>query len=409
MALPDSSEAADIARRMIRRLHRLPEPEMREAVLAERLCALPSEGAVAVMFAMVHLIRPGELSSTLAMHALSEVLGEMGPIEYERRADWYRAARLMGHDSLAKMLLPREAKLKPPKTYAASDPVALYLKRPVPLGEKRFLARGKDKNLLERLLLDPSPLVVRNLLKNPNLTEEWVLRLATRRPAAPEILYEITDNRRWFGRYRVRLALARNPYTPTDLAIRCVPELQVPDLKDMAFDGTLHDEVQQAAMEELGRRRPDRAARKARKSAEEALVRGGGGDLGAVRRSAAGIRGTSVAEGFSRLGGDLDLVLPGQGLLEIDDPLAEGIAQLGDLSGTEDEHDDRQDDEELGAAEAYGEGHLVHDGPSVAAGGSEDQNEDVVQSVGPGRNGEAAQQEQRREEQAGEGAKYERL
>ena len=393
LALPRPDEAAEIARRMIGRLHRLPEPEMRAAVLAERLCALPVEGAVEVMSALVELIRPGELSSTLAMHALSEVLGEKGPVDYERRSDWYREARRLGHDALAKMLLPREAKRRPPKVHAASDPVAVYLKRPVPLGEKRFLARGKDKNLLERLLLDPHPLVVRNLLRNPNLTEEWVLRIATRRPVAPEILHEVTQNRRWFGRYKVRLAVARNPYTPTDLAIRCVPELQAPDLRDMAYDGTLHEEVRQAAKEELDRRRPGRPARN----------KASGGAVAAVgRRSAAGVRGTPVTDGFGRLGGDVDLVLAGQGLLEVDDPLAEGVSELRDLPGAEDEQDDGQDDEELGAAEADGEGHLVHDGRRVAPGGSEDQNEDVVQGVGPDGDGEGPDHEEPGEQDAGE-------
>lgn len=366
---------------------------MRTAVLAERLYALPVPGAVEVMSAMVELIRPGELQSTLAMHALTEVLGEKGPVDYERLADWYREARRLGHDGLANMLLPREAKLKPPKLHAASDPVAVYLKRVVPLGEKRFLARGKDKNLLERLLLDPHPLVVRNLLRNPNLTEEWVLRIATRRPVAPDILYEVTLNRRWFGRYRVRLALARNPYTPTDLAIRCVPELQVPDLRDMASDGTLHPEVCQAATDELERRRPTRPRRD-----EES----GGAVAGGVRRSAVGVRGTPVTDGFGRLGGDVDLVVAGQGLLEVDDPLAQGVAELGDLSGAEDEHDYGQDDQELGAAEADGEGHLVHDGLSLAPGGSEDQNQDVVQGVGPDGDGERAEHEQAGEQDAGE-------
>ncbi len=379
---------------MIGRLHTLPEAEMRAAVLSERLCALPVEGAVKVMFAMVELIRPGELSSTLAMHALTEVLGEQGPVDYERRSDWYRQARQQGHEALAKMLLPRGAKLAPPKVHAASDPVAVYLKRPVPLGERRFLARGKDKNLLERLLLDPHPLVVRNLLANPNLTEEWVLRLATRRPTAPDILFEVTKNRRWFGRYKVRLAIARNPYTPTDLAIRCVLELQVPDLRDMACDGTLHEEVQRAAKEELDRRRPARPPRDV-EAADSGLVVSG------VRRSAVAVRGTPVTEGFRRLGADVDLVLTGQRLLEVDDPLAQGVAQLGDLAGAEHQHDDGQDHEQLRAAEADGEGHLVHGG-SVSPGGSEDQNEHVIQGVGPDGDREGPDDEQAGEQGAGE-------
>jgi len=359
-------EAVEVALRIIGRLHRLPEPAMRTAVLAERLLCLPVEGAVEVMSALVELIRPGELPSTLAMLALSEFLGEGAGLDYDRRADWYRAARRGGHDSLARMLLPREAKLKPPKTHAASDPVAVYLKRQVPLGEKRSLARGKDKHLLERLLLDPHPLVVRNLLLNPALTEDWVLRIATQRPVSPTILREVSDSAGWFGRYRVRLALARNPYTPTDLAIRCVPELQAPDLLDMASDGTLHAEVCLAASEELGRRRPARV-----KPEGPSRVVGGG-----RRRSATGIRGRPFTDGVPGGGGDVDLVLTGDGTLEVDDPLPQGVAELGDLSSAEHQDHDGQDDEELGTPEADGEGHLVH-GRTVSGRPSEGQRSSV--------------------------------
>ncbi len=360
-----AAEAAEVALRIIGRLHRLPEPAMRTAVLAERLLCLPVEGAVDVMSALVELIRPGELPSTLAMLALSEFLGEGAGLDYDRRADWYRAARRGGHDSLARMLLPREAKLTPPKTHAASDPVAVYLKRQVPLGEKRSLARGKDKHLLERLLLDPHPLVVRNLLLNPALTEEWVLRIATQRPVSPTILREVSDSAGWFGRYRVRLALARNPYTPTDLAIRCVPELQAPDLFDMADDGTLHSEVRLAASEEFGRRRPARI-----KPAGPSRVVGGG------RRSAAGVRGRPISDGLGGGGGDVDLVLTGDRPLEVHDSLAQSVAELGDLRSAEHQDHDGQDDEEFGTAEADGEGHLVH-GPTLSGRPSEGQRSDV--------------------------------
>jgi hypothetical protein len=379
------SEAATIAQRIIGRIHKLPDPAMRVAVLAERLRRLPAAGAVDVMSAMVELIRPGNLPSTLAMHALSEVLGEKGPIDYERRADWYRQARHLNHDALALMILPREAKLKPPKLHAASDPVAAYLKRQVPLGEKRSLARGKDKDLLERLLFDPNPLVLRNLLGNPTLTEEWVLRVATRRPVAPDILHEVTQSRRWFGRYKVRLAVARNPYTPTDLAIRSVPELQVPDLKDMVTDGSLHEDVRRAASEELARRRPVQKRKRKTPASDAGEPSGGVGTRG--RRSASGIRGAPVTEGFGRVGGDVDLVLAGEGLLEVPDALAHGVAELRDLCGPEDQDHDGQDDEQLRAAEAEGEGQLVHRA-TVSPDLSEHQNEDVVQGVGPDRDGE---------------------
>jgi len=347
---------------------------------------------VDIVAALIGQIRPGDLASTLAMHALADLLGDDGLIDYERRTDWYQVARLRGHEALTRMLLPRAARLEAPKVHAQSDPVAAYMERPVPLGERRSLARGKDKDLLERLLLDPHPLVIRNLLENPALTEEWVLRLVTRRPVRTEVLAEVAASRRWFHRYRVRLALARNPYTPTDLSVRCVPELQTPDLADMAQDGGLHEEVVMAAREELGRRRPERP-----RSGRRLVSRATG------LRSAAAVRGRPVAEVLGRLGGDVDLVLAGEGLLEVADPLAEGVAELGDLPRSEDEDDDAQDHQELREPDTERERQLVH-APRVPPGRLEDQHEHVVQGVGPDGHGEGAQREQAGEEHAGEEA-----
>ena len=51
------------------------------------------------------------------------------------------------------------------------------------LGERKFLARRPDRQSFERLLADPHPQVLRQLLGNPHLTEMDIVRLLTLRPA----------------------------------------------------------------------------------------------------------------------------------------------------------------------------------------------------------------------------------
>ncbi len=94
--------------------------------------------------------------------------------------------------------------------------------RVLTLGERKSLARRQDRDTVERLLLDPHPEVIRRVLTNPRLTEDHVVRLASRRPCPPAVLTEIARATRWSGRARVRLSLVLNPSLPEDIAVRLV-------------------------------------------------------------------------------------------------------------------------------------------------------------------------------------------
>ncbi|MEM2914454.1 MAG: hypothetical protein QXH91_03510 [Candidatus Bathyarchaeia archaeon] len=115
------------------------------------------------------------------------------------------------------------------------------------LGERKYLARKPDPNLIDKLTYDLEPLVVRDLLKNPMLTESQVVKIAARRPNKPEILEEIFNNAKWVARYQVKLALARNPYTPPRIALGILPFLTEQDLIGAAKDQTLHESVRNRA------------------------------------------------------------------------------------------------------------------------------------------------------------------
>ncbi len=118
--------------------------------------------------------------------------------------------------------------------------------RPLSLGERKSLARRRDRNLLARVLRDPHPDVVRILLDNPALTELDVVRLCARRPISPAALSEVFRHPRWICRYRVRRTLALNPYTPEELALQILPHLTSADLKAVACSGALSERVRAA-------------------------------------------------------------------------------------------------------------------------------------------------------------------
>lgn len=86
--------------------------------------------------------------------------------------------------------------------------------RELTVGERRSMARSPNRKVLEKLLRDPHPLVLRQLLGNPRLTEDDVVRLAARRPLSSAIVEVLADSPRWLRRPRVRLTLLLNPGTP---------------------------------------------------------------------------------------------------------------------------------------------------------------------------------------------------
>jgi hypothetical protein len=101
--------------------------------------------------------------------------------------------------------------------------------RPLSLGERKSVARSRDRALLARVLRDPHPDVIRILLGNPHLTEPDVVRLSARRPVHGDVLREVCKSPRWVVRYGVRLALVKNPHLPLALALRFVPQLTSTD------------------------------------------------------------------------------------------------------------------------------------------------------------------------------------
>jgi hypothetical protein len=117
----------------------------------------------------------------------------------------------------------------------------------LPLGVMRSRARlTRNIDELERLAIVSNPLVVREVLKNPRLTEPLVIRIAARRPARPEPLVEIWRSS-WAVRPGVRRALAFNPYLPPDVGAKLVPLLTKADLVELRDDGGVHPVLREQA------------------------------------------------------------------------------------------------------------------------------------------------------------------
>ncbi len=125
------------------------------------------------------------------------------------------------------------------------------LGRPLTLGERKSLARRGDRDLIARVLRDPDPSVIRILLGNPALTENDVVRLCAARPLPPLVQREVFRSPRWVTRYRVKLTLVLNPYTPLDVALQLVLHLSRQDQHRIAHSEDLSGVLRDACRRRL--------------------------------------------------------------------------------------------------------------------------------------------------------------
>jgi len=223
------------ARALARRLSALEEGPIRTRAAARALASEGAAGAAQRLADAVALAGEGEVALAAA---LGDALLRPGPeLVYEQVAALYAAAVAGGHETVRSLLVapPPQRTYREPRDRA--DPGAGHLT----LGHKKALARGdRDPDLLARLAAEGEPVVVRELLKNPRLTEELVVRIAARRPCRPETLRCIHDDRRWRTRQAVVRAIALNPFAEPELVAKLLPRLGTRDLDAMAADGSLH-------------------------------------------------------------------------------------------------------------------------------------------------------------------------
>ena len=119
--------------------------------------------------------------------------------------------------------------------------------RPLTLGERRALAIQPSRAILERVLVDPHPMVAARLLGNPKLTEAEAVRIAARRLVPPALLAEVARHDRWRLRRRVAAALAHNPLTPHEFAVTLLPGLDARAVRDVFADVQLSQALRTAA------------------------------------------------------------------------------------------------------------------------------------------------------------------
>ncbi len=228
----------------------LPEERMRLVSLAERLKKLApadaarfldllhnSANARAVARVLPVLVNPEGLKKELGQGACRAVCAaaiELG---------------LAGVSRLFTDLPPRKQGLA---GYTMEEEAKMEM---MTLGQRRAMSKSLEKDTLDRLLSDPDPMVIGNILNNPRVTEKEVVKVASRRPNSPAILKLIAGHRVWSKRQGVKRALAMNPYAPPRTAIGLLASMPSAELEAISKDDTLHAQVRSHAAELVEQRK----------------------------------------------------------------------------------------------------------------------------------------------------------
>jgi hypothetical protein len=229
--------------KMVKRLRAVADPKLHHAVV-DRFLDASSAGEVveAIRLLMADVDRPGFRA---AYQAVVSFFVLRGGLRYRRTEELYRAAFSAGYAPV-KFLLLRAPPVKTARDdEVLPDPELLE----VPLGIRKTMARGNERDMLLRLIRDPSVPVVQIILQNPKVLESDVVRLAARRPNTVPVLESVAKHSRWNSRYEVLRALVQNPYTPTSLAVSLVPFMVGKHLREVAQDNRLHSGLRASALD----------------------------------------------------------------------------------------------------------------------------------------------------------------
>jgi hypothetical protein len=235
----------DQALELAKRLHGLDGgPDLRRKAAARTLAGLHPTDATQLIAELLGLSKEGSEPARCVLASFVSALGQEArdlPHAHQLR----RLARLQELPQVADLFAEGPAARVLDERAAARRDAQLFTQT---LGFLKTQARlVTDPDQMAKLAAASSGEIVRELLRNPRLTEPWVVRMAARRPARPETLVEVWRNPRWFARHAVKRALVFNPYLPPEVGAKIVPLLSQTDWRELSSDTAVHPALRDQA------------------------------------------------------------------------------------------------------------------------------------------------------------------
>jgi hypothetical protein len=123
------------------------------------------------------------------------------------------------------------------------------------VGQKIKLALTGDKEARVLLLKDSNKQITANVLKNPRITEDEILKLTTTKGTPDELLRLIATDKEWMKSYKIKSTLVLNPRTPLRITIRLITQLKDKDLANMSKSKNIPGVLASAARKTLAARK----------------------------------------------------------------------------------------------------------------------------------------------------------
>lgn len=243
----DRQKAEQIAHKAIREIVTLSEHRQRCYALSKKLCRQKDE----MLAEIFHVVSEGSRKKEPIYQAGYRVISDMALLSQylgpRKLAGVYAAARARNYQDVVRMM----SRIPPWRVPGDAEDLEDKELKEKTLGERKSLARTRDRNLINRLLHDQNPTVIYILLQNSIMTVKEVVRVASKRPTNPQVLAQLYKNLKWITYYSVKKALLNNPYCPTQLALSLMHYMLEQDLVDIAENEVLHPKIQEAAWEQV--------------------------------------------------------------------------------------------------------------------------------------------------------------
>jgi hypothetical protein len=165
-----------------------------------------------------------------------------------------RAAVATGHDSGGgparheRIRTERAATVPPP---AQAQAPALPQTDKLTQAAKIQMALHGNRDQRNAILRDTNRTLHPYVLKNPQISIEDILAIVKNAQSSPELLKQVAERREWFQRPQVALALARNPKSPPEVAVRALEFVPIDAVRQMAKGNGVLPHVAQAARKKV--------------------------------------------------------------------------------------------------------------------------------------------------------------
>src|SRR5450755_3400395 len=240
--------------RLKRVLLSLPDLALRTGWLRDFLARASEHERASVLNALCEDNERADPQAREAILVVALLLASLGECELvERLRAQAESRHLLSLSRLVRRAPPPLVRDRP----AHELPVPDYgAGRELTVGERRSLARSPNRRAFDKLLADPHPLVIRQLLENPRLTEDDVVRMTARRPARLEVLEAIAKHGRWLSHPRVRLTVLFNPGSPPAITMPLLAVCTRSELSEVLHHSESSPVLRSAALELLERLPP---------------------------------------------------------------------------------------------------------------------------------------------------------